>query len=92
MLFLIRHTHTSEKCPGSKGAEVGKEFLKSLSEEEASKEGIKIIGSYIAPTEHMLLLVVDAENLRKVEGFTFDRLALVGKTKITPVLTIKEVA
>ncbi|MFQ6134273.1 MAG: DUF3303 domain-containing protein [Nitrososphaerales archaeon] len=91
-MFLIRHTHSPERCPGSKGAGAGKEFLKSLSEEEASKEGVKIIGSYIAPTEHTLVFIVDAENLRKVEGFTFDRLALVGETKITPVLTIKEVA
>ncbi len=90
MLFLIRHIHSPERCPGSKGAAAGKEFLRGLSEEEASKDGVKIIGSYIAPTEHTLVLAVEAENLRKVESFTFDKLALVGKTKITPVLTVKE--
>jgi hypothetical protein len=48
MLFLVAHTHTPERCPGVKNDESGKKFLKSLSEEIASKEKVKIIGNYVA--------------------------------------------
>jgi len=41
MLLLVTHTHTPERCPGVKNAESGKEFLKSLSEEIASKESAR---------------------------------------------------
>jgi len=76
MLFLIHHAHSPERCPGVKGSEVGRKFLASISEEAAAKEGVKVIGSYIAPTEHMLLFVVDAKDLKSVEGFTFNTQAL----------------
>ena len=61
-----------------------------VSEEEV-KEDVKIISSYISPIEHTLLFVVDTENIRQVEGFTFNRLSLIGKTKIAPMLTLKEI-
>ncbi len=92
MLFFIHHVHSPERCPAAKGSEEGSKFLKKLSERDASKEGVKIIGSYIAPTEHILIFIVDAKDLITVERFTFSRLALVGHTKITPVVTIKEVS
>lgn len=90
MLFLITHIHSPERCPGLQGAEAGRAFLKTLSDEEASKVGVTLVGSYLAPTEHKLIFVVEAESLWNIEGFTFDRLALVGKTEITPIVTIKE--
>ncbi|MFQ5762796.1 MAG: DUF3303 family protein [Candidatus Bathyarchaeia archaeon] len=92
MLFLIRHTHSPERCPGAKGPEAGKKFMASVSEDAAAKAGVKVVGSYIAPTEHMLLFVVDAKDLKSVEAFTFGKLALVGNTKITPVMRMKEAA
>jgi hypothetical protein len=69
MLLLVAHTHTPERCLGVKNVESGKEFLKSLSEEIASKEKVKIIGSYIAPTEHSIWLVLEADSLKSVEDF-----------------------
>lgn len=90
MLLLVSHTHTPERCPGVKSAESGKEFLKSISEEIASKEKVKIIGSYIAPTEHTIWLVLEADSLKSVENFTFESLANVGSNKITPVMTINQ--
>lgn len=91
VLFLIRHTHSPEGCPCSKEVEAAREFWESLSEQNASKVGVRIISSHISPTptEHALVLVVDAEDRGKVEAFTSDRLAL-GETKITPAWTIKE--
>lgn len=94
MLFLIWHTHSSAGCPCSKGIEAAGQFWGSFSQESALKEGVKIIGSYVAPTptEHRLVLVVDAEDLGKVESYAYNRLGVMGETKISRTWTIKDAA
>lgn len=90
MLFLVTHVHTPENCPAVKSEESGSKFVQSLSEEAALRERVKIVGSYIAPSEHSIWLVLEADSLQSVENFTFDSLATVGSNRIIPVMTIRQ--
>jgi hypothetical protein len=90
MLLLVTHVHNPENCPGVKSEESGRKFVQSLSEEAALGKRVKIVGSYVAPSEHSIWLVLEAASLQSVKNFIFDSLATVGSSRIIPVMTIRQ--
>lgn len=74
ILVLVTGTHPSEKCPG--GTPEGMKMMSDmLSEENAKKAGVKIIGSYAtceAPTTpgiHEVYFIIEAPTVQAVTSF-----------------------
>ncbi|MBI4199978.1 MAG: hypothetical protein HY535_05860 [Chloroflexi bacterium] len=85
MLFVATHTHTPETCPADDPAAVHQ-----LAREEHAKEsGVKVLGSYVAPPEHVLYFILDSKDSASVVRF-FRPLMKVGVTRVTPVQTLQE--
>jgi hypothetical protein len=61
MLFHIEQSHEPADCPYGKGG--------SRSLHDASVEGVRVLGVYGAFTEHVVFLVVEADDLEAVHRF-----------------------
>ncbi len=61
MLFHITQTHTPELCPKDEG---GSETLF-----DPKTEGVKLLATYGAFPEHVIYYVLEAEDIKAVEGF-----------------------
>lgn len=85
MLFVAVHTHTPELCPVDDPVPVHQ-----LAKAEHAKEcGVKVLGSYISPPEHVLFFVLEAENFASIVKF-FRPMMKIGVPRITPVQTLVE--
>lgn len=83
MHFVVSHTHTPGDCPSDK-PEVLKKLGHDLSDVEAMKKGVKLLGSYVAPLEHTFFFILEADALAKVTDF-LKPAAKLGTANITPV-------
>lgn len=88
MLFVV--THTPDRCPAVGGEAQARKFINSLSQKVAKKAGVKLLGSYIAPSEHTLFFIIEADRLSNIEQYTFNTLALTGSVRITPIMAVEE--
>lgn len=85
MLFIATHTHSPESCPVEDPVPIHQ-----LAKEEHAKEcGVTVVGSYIAPPEHILYFVLEAQDYSSVVKF-FRPLMKIGAPRITPVQTLQE--
>lgn len=85
MLFIAIHNHTPELCPADSPAPVHQ-----LADENHIKEsGVKVIGSYIAPPEHTLYFVLEADNYGQVVRY-FRPMMKIGTPRIVPAQTLAE--
>jgi hypothetical protein len=61
MLFHIEQSHAPADCPYGRGG--------SRSLHDATVEGVNVVGVYGAFTEHVIFLVVEADDLDAVHQF-----------------------
>ncbi len=54
------------------------------SDEHAKKTGVKVLGRYIAPTEHRIFFIVEAESYKSITDFLKPMMKM-GTPRITPV-------
>ena len=67
-LFVIKHEHSAETCPAM-DPQMAPMLLSEISEENASKYGIKIHGEAVVNGEHTFYLIVDAPDEKSVDNF-----------------------
>lgn len=85
MLFIATHEHTPELCPADDPVPVHQ-----LADDKHIKEsGVKVLGSYIAPPEHVLFFVLEANDYAQVVRY-FRPMMKIGVPHITPVQTLNE--
>ncbi|MGH3510345.1 MAG: DUF3303 domain-containing protein [Nocardioidaceae bacterium] len=76
MLFHIEQAHAPADCPYGSGG--------SRSLHDASVDGVRVIGVYGAFTEHVIFLVIEADDLDAVHRFLLPGMKTC-TTSITPV-------
>lgn len=85
MLFIATHEHTPEACPADNPTQVHQ----MVNEEHIKESGVKVLGSYVAPPEHVLYFVLEADEYAQVVRY-FRPLMKMGSVDIVPVQTIAE--
>jgi len=87
MLFVAHWTHTPENCPGrsKEGATMLNEFW--AKRDVAAKKGVKILGAYVAVTEHVYYIIAQANDYQSMLEF-FEPLAPTQTGMIHPVTTM----
>ena len=85
MLFIATHEHTPELCPADDPAPVHQ----MANENHIRESGVKVLGSYIAPPEHTLFFVLEADDYAQVVRY-FRPMMKIGVPQITPVQTLAE--
>jgi len=89
MLFHIKHIHTPELCPSDSPKKVEETVGVVASDEHAEETGVKVLGRYIAPTEHRIFFIVEAESYEAVTDF-LEPMMKMGTPRITPVSELRE--
>jgi len=89
MLFVATHLHTPELCPSDNPENVKKTVGVMASKSHAEKSGVNVIGSYIAPEEHVLYFVIESNDYSKIVAF-FRPIMKMGTLKLTPVSTLAD--
>ena len=85
MLFIAIHTHTPELCPADDPAPIHQ-----LADDKHVKDsGVKVVGSYIAPPEHMSFFVLEADSYAQLVRY-FRPMMKIGTPRIVPVQTLAE--
>ncbi len=85
MLFVATHEHSPEVCPVDNPAPIHQ-----LANEKHIKEsGVKVLGSYIAPPEHTLYFVLEANDYAQIVRY-FRPMMKLGSPSIVPVQTLAE--
>lgn len=67
-LFVIRHEHAAESCPGAH-PQYGPMLLAHVSKENAATYGIEIQGEAVVSGAHTLYMIVDAQDPSAVDTF-----------------------
>ena len=88
MLFVATHVHTPELCPSDNPEMVKKTVSVVASKAHAEKSGVKVLGSYIAPEEHVLFFIIESSDYTKIVDF-FRPIMKMGTLKLTPVSTLE---
>ena len=85
MLFVAIHEHRAESCPADNPAPVNQ-----LADDKHIKDaGVKVLASYIAPPEHTIFVVLEADDYASVVRY-FRPMLLIGTPRIVPVQTLAE--
>ena len=84
MLFHIEHLHTPELCPSDSPKKIEETISVVESDEHAKKTKVKVLGKYIAPTEHRLFFIIEAMSYEAVTDF-LEPMMKMGTPRITPV-------
>ena len=85
MLFVVTHEHTPELCPSEDPAPVHK-----LADENHIKEsGVKVLGAYVAPPEHTIYLVLEADDYSQVVRYLRPMMKI-GTPDIVPVQELSD--
>ena len=87
MLFVVTHEHAAEACPADNPTMV----VQTIDEKHISECGVKVLGAYVAPAEHMLYYIIEADDYSQVVRY-LRPLMFIGAADIVPVLTIQEAA
>jgi len=89
MLFMYIHTHSVEKCLADKPQETAK--IMSSVQEEAKKAGVKLLGTYLAPHEHTIYGICEADDVLKLER-ALRPMTIWGNARLIPVASAEEMA
>lgn len=84
MLFVAVHTHTPELCPSGDPEKVKKTVDVLAEESHAKKSKVKVLGSYIAPPDHTLFLILETDSYDAIVDF-FRPAMKIGTLRIMPV-------
>ena len=88
MLFVVTHTHTPELCPTDDPEKVKNTVDVLAQDSHAKKTKVKVLGSYIAPPEHTLYFILEADSYEAVTDF-FRPAMKIGTPRIVPVSPLK---
>ena len=66
-LFLIEHSHTAETCP-TRDPSMVRMLRDHVSDENAEKMGVKILGDWASEPEHQVVFIVEAADVETVEN------------------------
>jgi uncharacterized protein with GYD domain len=66
-LFLIEHQHTTETCP-TRDPNMVRMLRQHVSDENAAKMGVKILGDWASEPEHQVVFIVEAADAQTVEN------------------------
>jgi hypothetical protein len=67
-IFVVQHEHSAERCP-ARDPQMARMLLKHLSEENASKYGVRIKAEGVVDGSHKLYLIIEAEGRDNVSRF-----------------------
>ncbi len=85
MLFIVTHEHGPELCPSDNPAPVHK-----MADESHIKEsGVKVVGAYVAPPEHVSFFVLEADDYSKVVRY-LKPMMKIGTPDIVPVQELSD--
>lgn len=90
MLFVVTHEHPPELCPSDNPELVKKTVSIVNSKAHAEKSGVKVLGSYIAPPEHVLFFIIESNDYGKIVDF-FRPMMKMGTLRIMPVSVLEDV-
>lgn len=90
MLFVVTHEHPPELCPSDNPELVKKTVSIVASKAHAEKSGVKVLGSYIAPPEHVLFFIIESNDYGKIVDF-FRPMMKMGTLRIMPVSVLEDV-
>lgn len=85
MLFVVTHRHTPELCPADELAPVHQ----MADEGHIRESGVTVLGSYVAPPEHIIYFVLEADDYAQVVRY-FRPMMKIGTPDIVPVQTLPE--
>ncbi len=83
---MATHVHTPELCPVDDPSKVGRTLGVLAQGSHARKSRVKVLGSYIAPPEHTLFFILEADSYEAVIDF-FEPGMKLGTLRVTPVVT-----
>jgi hypothetical protein len=89
-LFLIEHSHTSETCP-TRDPNMVRMLRDHVSEENAAKMGVTILGDWASEPEHQVVFIVEAADAQTVENLA-GPFRHVGEVKVREGLTCEDTA
>ena len=84
MLFMIVAEHTAETCPGGT-VRPDKHFIDKVTE-SMKKSGVKMVEGYLDGPGHVFYYIVEANDNVAINNAA-EPFRLVGKVKVSPVLT-----
>jgi uncharacterized protein with GYD domain len=90
MLFVVTHVHPPELCPSDNPELVKKTVSIVASKAHAEKCGVKVLGSYIAPPEHVLFFIIESDDYGKIVDFLRPIMKM-GTPRIVPVSVMEDV-
>ncbi|HWQ84857.1 MAG TPA: DUF3303 family protein [Anaerolineales bacterium] len=67
-LYFVQHKHREETCP-AKDPAAGAMLLTHINPMNARKFGVNILGDAVLDGQHTFVLIVEADELAKVENF-----------------------
>ena len=85
MLFVVTHEHAPELCPSDDPAPVHK----MADENHIRESGVKVVGAYVAPPEHVVYFVLEADDYAQVVRYLRPMMKI-GTPDIVPVQTLAE--
>ena len=89
-LFLIEHSHTLESCP-TRNPDMVRQLRAHVSDENAAKMGVKILGDWASEPEHQVVFIVEADSAQTVESLA-GPFRHVGQVRIREGLTCEDTA
>jgi hypothetical protein len=89
MIFHITHIHSPELCPSDNPEKVEKTVSIVASDSHAKAAGVKVLGRYIAPAEHILYFIIEVDNYEAVTEYLRPMMKM-GTPRITPVSVLGE--
>jgi hypothetical protein len=88
-LFVAEHTHPADHCPAA-NPKMAPFLLQVLSNESASKAGLKIHGDAVAKGQHHLYVIVEGPNEAAVRQY-LGPFAQAGTLEVIPASSCEEV-
>jgi hypothetical protein len=89
-LYLIEHSHTSETCP-TRNPEMVRQLRAHVSDENAARIGVKILGDWASEPEHQVVFIVEAADAQAVENLA-GPFRHVGQVRVRQGLTCEDTA
>jgi len=89
-LFLIEHSHTNETCP-TRNPDMVRQLRAHVSDENAARLGVRILGDWASEPEHQVVLIVEADSSQTVENLA-GPFRHVGQVRIREGLTCEDTA
>lgn len=67
-LFVVEHQHPADRCPAG-NPQMAPFLLQILSNENASKNGLKIVGDAVARGQHHLYVIIEGPNESAIKQY-----------------------